>query len=357
MSSCALNYNYADCLIVFSIMVALSPPALQIHKMEEPGNQKVHKDLERYFAEGKDSISILIAGKMATGKSTLVNGIVGKEVAQAGNKAFTETTQIVSYGTQAEIPDEILKKKIEVVVWDTPGLGDPFGDDEATAKGIAEKCKETDLLVYCLDIRGRLTNDDATGIYLLSKALQPQLWKHAIFALTYANMVEAKSGGDHVKELNEKLQTWIDAIKKLMEKKLKVPHDIVKDIAVVPAGYRKHQPPGCEDWFSPFWAASFSKTKRSAQPALLGINVGRLSEESGAQEGATPDEEAYQQPIRFSSSDLLTVRTGATTVSSAGVGALIGLVAGGPLGAAVGAAAGSGIGLVGRAILKSFYSW
>ena len=38
-------------------------------------------------------------------------------------------------------------------MWDTPGLGDPFGDDEATVKEIAEKYKETDLLVYCLDMR------------------------------------------------------------------------------------------------------------------------------------------------------------------------------------------------------------
>ena len=260
--------------------------------MADPGNQKAHKDLKRYFAEGKDSITILMAGRMSTGKSTLVNGIVGKEVAVEGYQVMS--SHIVPYHTQAEMPEEILKKKIEVVVWDTPGLGDPFGDDEATVKEIAEKCKETDLLVYCLDIRGRLANDDAAGIDLLSKALQPQLWKHAIFALTYANKV------DDAKELNQRLRAWVDAIKKLMKVKLKVPHDIANDIAIVPTGYRKHQPPGYEDWFTPFWAASFSKTKRSAQPALLGINVGRLS---GAQEPGPVSAEKAQQPIRLSLSD------------------------------------------------------
>ena len=294
--------------------------------MADPGNQKAHKDLERYFAEGKDSISILIAGKMWTGKSTLVNGIVGKEVARVSSKALTETTQIVSYDTQAEIHHELLRKKIKVVVWDTPGLGDPFGDDEATAKEIAEKCKETDLLVYCLDIRGRLTNDDATGIDLLTKALQPQLWRHAIFALTHANDVHAQPGKVNVKEdvqeLNKKLQVWRNAIKCRMER-LNIPHDIANDIVVVPTGYRNYQPPGCEDWLSTFWAASFSKAKWSALP-LLGINVGRLS---GAQEPGAVSAEKAQQPSRQSFSDLL-----------------IGLKAGRPLGAVVGGA----IRLVGR---------
>jgi len=306
---------------------------------------EARETLKSYFTKGKDSIGILIAGKMSTGKSALVNGIVGKEVAEEGDKAFSETTKIVSYETQVEMPVELLRKRIKVMVWDTPGLGDPFGDDEATAKQIAVKCQETDLLVYCLDIRGRLANDDATGIILISKALQPQMWKNAVFALTYANEVPDKD------TLTKKIQSWEDAIQRVMEEKLNVPHDIADDISIVPTGYRRDQPPGCEDWFSPFWAASFTKTKQSAQPALLGINAGRLLEKSEDQEGAALAEEAYKQPIRFSAD---TIRT---TVSAAGVGALIGLIAGGPLGAAAGAAAGSGIGLVGRAIIKSVYSW
>ena len=85
---------------------------------------------------------------------------------------------------EVNIPSEILKKTINVRVWDTPGLGALF-DDEATAKEITEKCQETDLLVYCLDIRGRLAADDATGIKLLTEALGKQMWNHAIFVLTF----------------------------------------------------------------------------------------------------------------------------------------------------------------------------
>ena len=321
---------------------------------------KAREKLKQYFAKGKNSVEIVLSGKMSTGKSTLVNSIVGKRIAEEGNKAFTETTKIVCYTTKVE-PSEMLEKTINVMVWDSPGLGDPFGDDEATAKEIAEKCKKTDLLVYCLDIRGRFANDDATGIKLLTEAVGQQMWKHAVFVLTFANTVEAKDGRDAVTELKEKISSWTDAITRLMKEKLKFPRDIADNISIIPAGYRHYQPPGIDDWFSPFWAESFLKTKPSAQPALLGINTGRLSgEESASKDEAS--EEPHEMPIRFSAGDLLSLRTAVATGGCAGVGALIGLVAGAiggpvtmPVGAALGAAAGSGVGVVGKAILGSIF--
>ena len=313
---------------------------------------EAREKLKQYFARGKNSVEIVLAGKMSTGKSTLVNSIVGKQIAVEGNKAFSETTKIICYAIQVEIPAElILKKTIDVRVWDTPGLGDPFGDDEATAKEIAEKCKETDLLVYCLNIQGRLANDDATGIKLLTEAVGKQMWKHAVFVLTFANTIEAKDGRDAVTELKENVSSWTDAITRLMKEKLKFPHDIADNVSIIPAGYHHYQPPGIDDWFSPFWVASFTKTKPSAQPALLGINTGRLSaEESAAKDRqGEASEESHEMPIRLSTGQSRAV----------GAGALVGLVAGGvvagPAGAAVGAAAGSAVGYVGKVILERIF--
>ena len=326
---------------------------------------KARETLKQYFTKGKDSVEIVLGGKMGTGKSTLVNSIVGKRMAEEGNKALSVTRKIVSYTKAVDIPSELLtnKRTINVVVWDTPGLGDPLGDDEATAKEIAEKCKEVDLLLYCLDIRGRFANDDATGIKLLTKAVGQQMWKHAIFVLTFANEVEAKDGQDAATQLKDNITSWTDAIKDLMKNE-KFPHDIADNISIIPAGYRCYPPPGIDDWFSPFWAASFIKTKPSAQPALLGINTGRLSSKESASkdhQGKT-SEEPHEMPIRFSADDLLSMRTAVATGGCAGVGALIGLVAGAvggpvtmPVGAAIGAAAGSGVGFVGRAILGSIF--
>ena len=98
------------------------------------------------------------------------------------------------------------------------------------------------------------------------------MWKHAVFVLTFANTIE---GRDAVTELREKISSWTQIIKCLMKEKLKFPHDIADNISVIPGGYRCRQLPSIDDWFSSFWAESFTKTKPSAQPALLGINTGR----------------------------------------------------------------------------------
>ena len=322
------------------------------HKMEEPTHKKevaelkVHEMLQQYFAEGKDSFEIILAGKMSTGKSTLANSIVGKRMAEEGNKSFTETTRIVCYTKAVDIPSDILKKTIDVMVWDTPGLGDPFGDDEATAKEIAEKCKEADLLVYCLDIRCRFANDDATGIKLLTEALGQQMWNHAVFALTFANEVKAKDDRDAATELRDKVSSWTDAIKRLMKEHLKFPDDIADNISIIPTGYRCYQPPGIDDWFSPFWAESFIKTKPSAQPSLLGINMGRLSVEGSAVKDrqGRAFEGPHMMPIRLSA--------GLSTTANAVVELVTGTSVAGSVGAAIGAAARSGLEYVG----KIFYS-
>ena len=305
-------------MILYSSFCSPNPLHLEpTVKMAEEA--KAREKIKQYFAKGKDSVEIVIAGKMSTGKSTLVNGIVGQQMAKEGYKAFSETKKVLSFTKQVAIPPEILKKTIIVRVWDTPGLGDPFGDDEATAKEIAKKCKETDLLVYCLDIRGRFANDDATGIKLLTEALNQQMWNHAIFVLTFANTVEAKDGQDADTVLQEKISTWAAAITLLMKKKLNFPDIIADNITIVSTGYHHKQPPGIDDWFSSFWAKSFIKTKPSAQPSLLGINAGRLSSEKSASKDGEASEEPHKMPIRLSAGQ---------TKAATGTGALVGLVAG-----------------------------
>ena len=225
----ALSLHFYFREIIVFLQITFAPIEKYTHKPEEPTHKiekpthkmkgaelKPPENLKQYFTKGKDSVEIVLAGKFGTGKSALVNSIVGKRMAKEGYKAFSETTKIVCYTKAVDIPSGILKKPISVVVWDTPGLVDPFGDDEATVKEIAEKYKEADLLVYCLDIRGRFAHDDATGIKLLTEALGQQMWNHAIFVLTFANEVEAKYDRDAATELRDKITSWTDAIKRLM---------------------------------------------------------------------------------------------------------------------------------------------
>ena len=114
-----------------------------------------------------------------------------------------------------------------------------------------------------------------------------------------------------------------------MKKNLKFPHNIADNITIIPAGYRHNQPPGIDNWFSPFWVASFAKIKPRAQPSLLGINARRLSGKESPSKDGEASEEPHEMRIRLSAGQ------------STGTGALVGLV-----GSAIGAAASSGAGYV-----------
>ena len=51
-----------------------------------------YEELEKCLHSGKSFVTIACVGKLGTGKSALVNGIVGKRIAKEGISALTETT-------------------------------------------------------------------------------------------------------------------------------------------------------------------------------------------------------------------------------------------------------------------------
>ena len=273
-------------------------------------NGKATALIKDYIAQGKDSLSIVIAGKMGTGKSSLINGVVGQEVAKEGASAMTETTEIKAYQAKVETPE----KTVAITVWDTPGLGNVFGDDEKVVTQVAHKCKETDLLLYCLDIRQRLTKDDVSGVTQLTKQLGPEVWKNAVFALTFANNLRPPPDSDRkeVEYFSEKCTSWKEPITKLLCMNA-VPDEIVKDVAIVPTGYRQYPPPDREDWFSPFWFVAFQKMKESAQPTLLGINLSRMTTASSSASELNVDPHKMPIQLQLSWGEAIGIAVEATT--------------------------------------------
>ena len=213
-----------------------------------------------------DSVSIVVAGKIGTGKSSLINSINGSDIATEGE---AQTTQLKSYPVQVEmITDDAhaQRKAVDVTFWDSPGIGNIFSDEKAIITLLAEKCSETDLLLYCLDMRQRLSKDDVKGITQLTEALGPELWKNAVFVLTFSNEVKPPPGSneDLAKHFKDTFLSWNDAIGRLLKERLSVPEEIIRDIAIVPAGYRQQSPPDRSDWFTPFWREAFPRVKESA---------------------------------------------------------------------------------------------
>ena len=302
------------------------------------------KNVEEYLDSGKNSITIVCVGKLGTGKSALVNGIVGRKVAKEGSSAFTQTADITLFEETIQISE---KRGVVIRIWDTPGLGDGFNcNEEEYMKKLAIRVEQSDLLLYCLDMRRRMEKSDMEEMQQLTKHAGIDIWRNAVFALTFANRVvpEDEEEEDTSKYFQVALKSWEEAILRVLTEKVRLPGDIIDEVSIVPTGYMKHSPPDRQEWFTPFWKTAFAKTKGSAQPTLLQINIDRCTTSTTYVQAA--ESQPFQMNIFVIPEDvIIAVGSGIGIIPiCTGVGALVGL-AGGPVGVAIGAGIGGGVGI------------
>ena len=243
-----------------------------------------HKD---YIKSIKNSLKFVVSGKMGVGKSALINGLSGKMVAKEGTSPIRVTNEITGYELTIEATDKSISKGVEVVVYDTPGFADPFHDEEANLTEISKHCLDADLLIYCLDMRGHMTPDDTLGMEELTQRLGPDIWKIAMFVLTFANEAvpsnprprgwlekftfgQLGSSVDQERKANFRslLEAKEEEIPNLFRDKLKLPEELASGVCIVPAGYHKIPPPDGTDWLSEFWITALGKIQQHSMPLL-----------------------------------------------------------------------------------------
>ena len=144
------------------------------------------------------SVSVLLTGKTGSGKSTLANGILGLKVEDKGAAKEGEeirgacTTEVNEYKTK--------KGKVDVTVWDSPGLQDGTKYQDSYIREMKKKCTPRDLTMYCIDVSAKrfvrgTDNPDVVAMKKLTQSFGVDFWKNAIVVLTFANTLE----GLHVK--------------------------------------------------------------------------------------------------------------------------------------------------------------
>ena len=198
------------------------------------------------------SLSVRVSGRAGTGKSRLVNGILGKRVAkEEGLIRHSETSTLVAYSRNIG--------GVNVTVWDSPGLQDR-SDNQAQDRCISEmqeKCSTVDLTLYCIKMmekrfpRGRTDNPDIDAMARITKAFGPDFWRNTIVVLTFANIVEAVNVGWRKLDASAKdvlfqkeLERWRGIIQDVLIKEINVPREIAMSVVVAPAGhYDDHQLP------------------------------------------------------------------------------------------------------------------
>ena len=209
----------------------------------------------------REPFRLFIFGKTGAGKSSLINTLLNREVAKEGDSLRSQTKQVEAYDSSLKMLHTTVND-VPVVLWDSPGLNDPYTNGEETLKMIKDNCQDVDLFVYCIQItQSRMGQDDFDSIAELTNSLGKGVWKRALFALTFANQLRSRqTSSDDAKMLKERVSEWKEALQDAVER-AGLSRDYTAEIPVVPTSYRQNPLPGVPDWYNDFWIKGLSRTK------------------------------------------------------------------------------------------------
>ena len=251
---------------------------------------------DKLYEIGSKSIRILVTGKTGTGKSALINGIIGVNVSKEGGLLNPTTFEVEKHNRTA--------RGVRMLVYDSPGLQDGTENEKAYILDMEKKCKKVDLVLYTVRMSDQRVNvGDVEAMKKLTIAFGKEFWGRAMFVMTFANEVRDPNNPDDDTSnqvfFEQRLKTWKEKLPKVMNE-LNVTKKIAKGIPVVPAGYYKNAHlPGRRYWFSQFWRAMFDRMREytvDGYTFLLQFNKDRFKRVYEATEEDF-QKDIHEQPI------------------------------------------------------------
>lgn len=127
-----------------------------------------NKLIKNFLQLKEQKINLMITGATGCGKSSTINALFNTEVAKVGVGVDPETMEITKYELD------------NLVLWDSPGLGDGKEADNRHAKNIIKKLNEKDkdgnlLIDLVLVILDGSTRDLGTSYELINQVIAPNL--------------------------------------------------------------------------------------------------------------------------------------------------------------------------------------
>ena len=231
------------------------------------------RDKVAELCEKEKPVNILVIGPSCSGKSTLINALLGDTVAMTGHGAMPVTRGVICH------EGEFLGIKLKV--YDTVGFGDSEGSSgQSIVKKIADK-NRFDLMLICLRLDERPDRLDKEMFLVLGAMVKEAIWKRSIVVLTFANMfVQLKS----VKEqgpreaIDEKIEEFRQYVHRHLSRR--VSQETLSNIPFCIAGED-----GVEkiidvddelEWLAELWADCVNRCSDEARPLLKALADFRL---------------------------------------------------------------------------------
>lgn len=149
-----------------------------------------NKMLKNIFQLQSQEINIMITGATGSGKSSTINALFDADVAKVGIGVDPETMDIQKYTLK------------NLILWDSPGLGDGKEADNRHAKNIINKLAECDssgkaLIDLVLVILDGSTRDLGTSYELIEQVIIPNLGDNKDRILIAINQCDVAMKGQH----------------------------------------------------------------------------------------------------------------------------------------------------------------
>lgn len=204
----------------------------------------------------RNRIKIFITGEVGSGKSSLVNAMLGNVLAHAGHGPKVNQTQTEEhYGRYWDT---------DVEICETVGFTNPNMDDRSVFKkmrkfsdGAAAEC---DVFLICHKMDVRCDDRVKQMLQCLSKHANPEIWEHAVVVLTFANFFLQQQGVSEMKDEGKKelMKRHKKDTKKLFKGFTKdtIKPEVFDNIPFVYAGIeREFRLPTTKNWIHKIWKA------------------------------------------------------------------------------------------------------
>lgn len=290
-------------------------------------------------------LNIMIVGATGCGKSSTINALFGADFAKVGTTPDPETMDIQRY------------EKDNLILWDTPGLGDGKEADNRHAKNIIKMLAEKDddgnaVIDLVLVILDGSTRDLGTSYELINSVIIPNMGeeqkKRILVAINQADMAMKGRNWDFEKnEPNEVLQKFLEEKVDSVKRRIMEATGVKVDPIYYSAGYKEdgmEQKPYNLTKLLCWMIKATPEEKRVVYVSNINPDEGELGNDDNGID--------YKKEIRGDLFD--SIAQGATVGGE--IGESIGTIIGGPVGGKIGKAAGIVLGGI-VAVIGSIFSF
>lgn len=250
----------------------------------------------RYIGQGEASLNIVVVGESGQGKSSLINGLLGEEIAKESDELESATESVDRYQYE--------QNGVHVVLFDTPGFGVGEDEEEAeTLRKIREACPSIDILLYCIrmDTKRWPTRSDISTIRQYTDSYGSAIWQRAIFVMTFANTVPRHCPRDREvsQYFSEQSTRWENQVQQTLIRYAEIEYEEARRVSIVPVGDPRPDKskkihwslPDRKDWFTSFWIHCTKRMKQRAVESLLQLNRHRCQAAASSASVDTSTEE------------------------------------------------------------------